>query len=51
MGDKELNGRAIAADMLTAIAAEVQKLKASGWGPKLVSIKIGDNRPLDPGIV
>lgn len=43
MTNKELNGRAIAADMQLEIAEDVKKLKGAGWTPKLVSIKIGDD--------
>lgn len=43
MNNKELNGRAIAADMQLKIAEDVKKLKGAGWTPKLVSIKIGDD--------
>jgi len=43
MTNKELNGRAIAADMQLKIAEDVKKLKGAGWTPKLVSIKIGDD--------
>jgi methylenetetrahydrofolate dehydrogenase (NADP+)/methenyltetrahydrofolate cyclohydrolase len=45
--NKELNGRAIAADMLLTITEEVKKLKSAGWAPKLVSIKIGDDSAVD----
>ena len=47
MNNKELNGRAIAAEMLVNITEEVKKLKGAGWAPKLVSIKIGDNPAVD----
>jgi len=43
MTNKELNGRAIAADMQLKIAEDVKKLKGAGWTPKLVSIKIGED--------
>ena len=45
--NKELNGRAIAADMLSTITEEVKKLKGAGWAPKLISIKIGDDSAVD----
>lgn len=47
MNNKELNGRAIAAGMLATIAEEVRKLKGTGWAPKLVSVKIGDDPAVD----
>jgi methylenetetrahydrofolate dehydrogenase (NADP+)/methenyltetrahydrofolate cyclohydrolase len=43
----DIDGRAIAAEMLTAIAADVEDLRKSGWPPKLVSIKVGDNSEVD----
>ena len=47
MNNKELNGRTIAAGMLTDISEQVKKLKGAGWSPKLVSIKIGDDPAVD----
>ena len=43
----DIDGRAIAAEMLTTIAADVEDLRKSGWPPKLVSIKVGDNSEVD----
>jgi methylenetetrahydrofolate dehydrogenase (NADP+)/methenyltetrahydrofolate cyclohydrolase len=43
----DIDGRAIAAEMLTVIAADVEDLRKSGWPPKLVSIKVGDNSEVD----
>jgi len=41
---REIDGRAVARDMLESVADQVAELKGSGWAPKLLSIKIG-NRP------
>ncbi|MGH1350644.1 MAG: bifunctional 5,10-methylenetetrahydrofolate dehydrogenase/5,10-methenyltetrahydrofolate cyclohydrolase [Methyloligellaceae bacterium] len=47
MSNVDINGRAVATDMLSEIAGQVEQLKNSGWSPKLVSIKIGDNPAVD----
>ena len=38
-----LDGRMIAKDILAAVADSVEKLKNRGWGPRLISIKVGDD--------
>ena len=43
----DIDGRAIAAEMLARIAVDVEDLRKSGWPPKLVSIKVGDNSEVD----
>jgi len=43
MGEKDIDGRQLAREILAQVAEDVARLKASGWYPKLVSISIGDN--------
>ena len=43
MGEKDIDGRELAGAILEQVAAEVTRLKASGWHPKLVSISVGEN--------
>ena len=42
-----LDGRAVAAEIIEKIKADVAALKKEHWSPKLVSIKIGDNPSVD----
>jgi len=43
----DINGRAIAAKMLSALAEDVSDLRNAGWVPKLVSVKVGENSAAD----
>lgn len=43
MGENDIDGRALANDILTDVGERVARLKAAGWFPKLVSISVGDN--------
>jgi len=43
MGEKDIDGRQLAREILARVAEDVARLKASGWYPKLVSISVGDN--------
>jgi len=43
MQHSNINGTAIAGKMLNEISTDVENLKQENWGPKLVSIKIGEN--------
>ena len=43
MSAKLLDGRAVCDEILSGVAARVEDLKGSGWTPRLVSIKVGDN--------
>lgn len=43
MGEKDIDGRALADEILTDVGERVARLKAAGWFPKLVSISVGDN--------
>ena len=47
MNSTDINGRAIAAKMLTALAQEVTELRDAGWSPKLVSVQVGENPAAD----
>ena len=38
-----LDGKEIAREILEEVSAEVSELKPSGWDPKLISIKVGEN--------
>ena len=40
---RDIDGRAIAETMFAETVAGVQELKAAGWQPRLVSIRIGDD--------
>ena len=42
-----LDGKEIAREILDEVSAEVSELKTSGWDPKLISIKIGENPSVD----
>ena len=42
-----LDGKEIAREILEEVSAEVSELKTSGWDPKLISIKIGENPSVD----
>ena len=42
-----LDGKAVAADILEGVAADVGSLKESGWAPRLVSIKVGEDPAVD----
>jgi len=43
----DINGRAIAAKMLSTLAEDVADLRSAGWVPKLVSVKVGENSAAD----
>ncbi|MDZ7787303.1 MAG: bifunctional 5,10-methylenetetrahydrofolate dehydrogenase/5,10-methenyltetrahydrofolate cyclohydrolase [Halofilum sp. (in: g-proteobacteria)] len=43
MSHKDIDGRALANEILTDVGERVAGLKAAGWFPKLVSISVGDN--------
>lgn len=43
MGEKDINGRDVARQILDEVGHQVQGLKAAGWAPKLVSVSIGEN--------
>ena len=42
-----LDGKAIAKDILDEVSSKVSELKTSGWDPKLISIKVGENPAVD----
>ena len=42
-----LDGKAIARDILDEVSSKVLELKTSGWDPKLISIKVGENPAID----
>ena len=42
-----LDGKEIAREILEEVSAEVSELKTSGWDPKLISIKVGENTSVD----
>ena len=42
-----LDGKAIAKDILDEVSSKVSELKTSGWDPKLISIKVGENPSVD----
>ena len=42
-----LDGKEIAGEILEEVSAEVSELKTSGWYPKLISIKVGENPSVD----
>ena len=42
-----LDGKEIAREILEEVSAEVSELKTSGWDPKLISIKVGENLSVD----
>lgn len=39
---KDLDGRSIAHDIIADVKNELEALKTNGWGPKLISITVGD---------
>jgi methylenetetrahydrofolate dehydrogenase (NADP+) / methenyltetrahydrofolate cyclohydrolase len=43
MSEKDINGREVAREILSSVAARVTDLKGAGWAPKLVSVSIGEN--------
>lgn len=43
MGEKDIDGRALAIEILTDVGERIARLKAAGWFPRLVSISVGDN--------
>ena len=47
MPHSNIDGRAVAAEMIEKIGSDVAALKKDHWSPKLVSIKIGDNPSVD----
>jgi methylenetetrahydrofolate dehydrogenase (NADP+)/methenyltetrahydrofolate cyclohydrolase len=47
MSAKILDGREIAKDILEEESEKVSELKLSGWDPKLISIKVGENPAVD----
>jgi len=47
MSAKILDGKEIAREILEEVSAEVSELKTSGWDPKLISIKVGENPSVD----
>ena len=42
-----LDGKVIAKNILEEVSCKVSELKTSGWDPKLISIKVGDNPAVD----
>ncbi len=42
-----LDGKKIAAEILATVRDKTAILKANGWSPKLISIKVGDNPAVD----
>ena len=42
-----LDGKEIAREILEEVSAKVSELKTSGWDPKLISIKVGENPSVD----
>ena len=44
---KIIDGKKVAATLLQSVQDEVSELSQSGWPPKLISIKIGDNSAVD----
>ena len=43
MQEKDIDGRALAGEILDQVTEQVAGLKAAGWFPRLVSINVGDN--------
>jgi len=43
MGEKDIDGRSLAREIVGQVAEDVGRLRAAGWYPKLVSISIGEN--------
>ena len=46
-GNTDIDGRALAATMLEQLSREVEQLSASGWAPRLVSLRVGENDAVD----
>ena len=44
---KELDGRVVAQEILDQVRSEIDNLKSQGWGPKLMSITVGDTSAVD----
>ena len=42
-----LNGKEIAQDIFNEVTGKVADLKKSGWEPKLLSLKVGENPAVD----
>ena len=42
-----LDGKEIAREILEEVSAKVSELRTSGWDPKLISIKVGENPAVD----
>ena len=42
-----LDGKDIAREILEEVSAKVSELRTSGWDPKLISIKVGENPSVD----
>jgi methylenetetrahydrofolate dehydrogenase (NADP+)/methenyltetrahydrofolate cyclohydrolase len=40
---RDIDGKAVASSMLSKVTQDVSELNASGWRPRLVSIRIGDD--------
>jgi methylenetetrahydrofolate dehydrogenase (NADP+)/methenyltetrahydrofolate cyclohydrolase len=47
MQHPNINGRAVADKLLEKITQDVVKLKKENWNPKLVSIKVGEDKSVD----
>lgn len=47
MDHKNIDGRAVARDILADLAGEVENLSAAGWTPRLVSITVGDVKEVE----
>ena len=47
MSAKILDGKQISKDILDEVSFKVTELKSSGWDPKLISIKVGENSAVD----
>lgn len=47
MSATELDGNAVAKEILDDVANSVEELKGKGWTPRLISIKVGDNPAVD----
>ena len=47
MSARLLDGKAVASDILDGVASDVAALKESGWPPRLVSVKVGEDPAVD----
>ncbi len=47
MVHRVISGRTIAGDMLDVVADQILELKNSGWGPKLLLVKVGESPEID----